>query len=225
MDENGLDRTGDGLDAFFSAASHDDSQRLRQAAEWVGESTSRNQGAAPDDGVGHSVRPARTRRSTRDRQGRLVDLDPTGNFGSDGPRPARLTLPANLTGILPWWAWVAVGISVTMLFAAILVLPGVRLRQLTARLADPDPATVQFAMRTLINQGNERTVSSLENLAMSRKASVTVRLRAVDTLGLIGAPGADGALRRLELGSTVDRRVRDAAGAALRGRQAAGVER
>jgi HEAT repeat protein len=97
-------------------------------------------------------------------------------------------------------------------------LPAIRLGQLASRLGDANPAVVQSAMRELARSGDARAVSRLHDLASDRESAMPARLRAIDTLGIIRARGADNALLRLELAENAEPPIRAAAAAALKQR-------
>lgn len=140
--------------------------------------------------------------------------------GDDDEKPFVL-IPAGIHTIIPAWVWAAIAVLLLGMGVMIVMIPGVKLNQLTARLGDPDPGVSQASMRQMILNANEAIVNMLFDQAADGERKIADRLRAIDTLGLIDRPDAERALQRLELGTGTDERVRDAAVAARRQREAA----
>ncbi len=158
-------------------------------------------------------------------EGRFVAFDPA-SF-EDAARDAPFVLiPAHIHAYVPRWGWVAIGLFLVLLVAGVVLMPEWSLHRLASRLSGENEAEVQYAMRSLIQNGDERTVRTLFDLAASEEASVRTRLRAVDTMSLItGVPEVDHSLLRLELSGSTDERVRAAAIAARRQREASSSTR
>lgn len=230
----------DDLDAFFSAASSSNPMELQQAAQNVTspviDAADRRPSAVPqapkkqtrvfaeepEPDPYHDDEDDEDVTDTQDFAGKFITIDPAslpdgGAGASDQPF---ILIPAHIHSFLPWWGWVTIGVGLVMLAAGVLLMPGITLGRLTSRLDDTNQANVQYTMRQLVVQGDERTVGKLYDLAASREAGISTRLKAVDTLGLIPAQHADRALLRLELASETDERVREAAIAARKQREA-----
>lgn len=216
----------DALDAFFSAADSDDPGAMEQAAESVVKP------AAPQPAAAAAQPPKKKKAAPPPKQqvpdapesleGKFIAIDPDAIEQEAGaPRHEPFVLiPAHIHSFLPWWVWVAIIISLALLVCGIMLMPGVTLERMTARLESTDNASVQSAMRQLVLKGDERTVNKLFDIASSNEQGITMRLRAVDTLSLIEANEADRALLRLELGGNTEAQVREAAIAARKQRKA-----
>lgn len=224
----------DDLDAFFSAADKSDTSAMQQAAENVAGTTrvvgksapapvsaqSQKSGKSPT-----SLRPSSDAPSVEINNGQL-SLD--GKFIAIEPEPGSaqsahpfILIPANIHAFLPWWGWLTIGMGLLIMIIGVIVTPLITLDRVAARLGDSSESTAQSAMRQLVIRGDERTVGKLYDMASSANQKMETRLRAVDTLGLIQAADADRALLRLELAGNTEARVREAAIAARRQREAA----
>ncbi len=154
--------------------------------------------------------------------GKFIAIDPSAIPGvsEDGEQPFVL-IPANVHTFMPWWGWFTIGLGLLMLITGVVLLPGVTLGRLTARLGDKNDETARAAMRQLVINGDERTVRKLYDVASSSDATLPLRLRAIDTMSLIEqVPEVDRALLRLELSADTHDQVREAAIAARRQREA-----
>lgn len=223
----------DDLDAFFSAASSSNPQHLEQAAQQVAERQSPP--APPRQAVeAASGRPAAPPPAGKggeaqdqvfddmDLFGKFIAIEPDAGAAGEGRADEPFILvPAHIHTFLPWWGWLTIGLGLAVLVAGVVITPYVSLNRLTSRLGDTNEANAQYAMRQLVMRGDERTVGKLYDLASSHHEAMPVRLRAVDTLGLINAAAADRALQRLELAGGTHQQVREAAIAARRQRDAA----
>lgn len=220
----------DDLDAFFSAAESADLAAVEKAAETVaGAERQAFEEARPKKGttvadrnlLGHgSYTPAfePPPKGVRTLDGKFIAMEPDAEEAEKG-EPFVL-IPANGPALFPWWVWATIVSSLAVLVAAMVYMPGVSIERVTARLGDSDNVNAQSAMRTLVIRGDERTVDKLYEIAVSRDRDMVQRLRAVDTLGLIHTPDAEHALLKLELSGASDSRVREAAIAARRQREA-----
>lgn len=236
----------DDLDAFFSAAASDDPDALRQAAESVAgiKPTPKPKGQTKTIARTRGTTKVRPKRTTavvhmsgegtpnaasipssgtlpEDLEGKFIAVEPEASGKAATADQPFVLIPAHVHFFLPWWAWVTIGVGLAILMLGVLLTPGITLDRLTARLGDGNQANVQSAMAQLVIKGDERTVSRLYEMAASREAEMSTRLRAVDTLGLIEMADADRALLRLELATGTDVQVREAAIAARRQREAA----
>lgn len=163
--------------------------------------------------------------AAEDLEGKFIAVDPAVFEGSHGDAPFVL-IPANIHSYVPKWGWVAIGIGLAMLVAGVVLTPMFRLSRLTSRLGDDSEANVQYAMRQLVTNGDERTVKKLYSVAASPSEKLRIRLRAVDTMTLIEqVPEVDRALLRLELSEQTTAQVREAAVAARRQREAVRARR
>lgn len=241
MDTNGQSDGFDVLDAFFSAHDSSDPEAMQQAAESLaaqgngqngGRSATRKVNGTPHKTT--SVIPRNESEAAADAiedgeydpadlAGKFIAIDPDSldypsEDGSDAPF---ILIPAHIHSFLPWWGWLTIGIGLAMMMAGVLLMPVVTLNRLTSRLDNDNPAVVQAAMRQLVVKGDEHTVNRLFDIANSDQAKLPSRLRAIDTLALIRAANADRALLRLELADSTDAKVREAAIAARRQREAA----
>ncbi|MDR2391515.1 MAG: HEAT repeat domain-containing protein [Planctomycetota bacterium] len=135
-----------------------------------------------------------------------------------GSRQPFTLVPIRGVENIPVWIPAAIVLGLAIMVLGMIYLPAVRLGQLTSRLSDANPAVVQSAMRELAQSRDERAVFRLHDLASDRESTMSIRLRAVDTLGLIRARGADNALLRLELAENAEPPIRAAAAAALKQR-------
>ena len=155
-----------------------------------------------------------------DLEGKFIALDPA-ELGEETDKPFIL-IPAHVYSYVPWWGWTAIGVGLAMLIAGVIFMPVWNLNRLVSRLGDGNEANAQHAMRRLVLNGDERTVKKLFSLAASSDERLTTRLRAVDTMTLIGGvPEVDRALLRLELSGGTNEQVREAAIAARKQREAA----
>ncbi|MCC8180819.1 MAG: hypothetical protein LIP23_07930 [Planctomycetes bacterium] len=149
--------------------------------------------------------------SRADLAGKFIAIDPeTIETSSRRQEPFVLT-PAHVHAFLPWWVWLTIALALVVLICGIMVMPQISLDRITARLGGHSPSNVQGAMRHLVLKGDERTIDKLYSIAASNTNEVDLRLRAVDTLGLMEETNAERALLRLELSSGTDARVRAAA--------------
>lgn len=220
----------DDLDAFFSAAASDDPHAMEKAAQNVatGGRTLPPTGSDSERSTAGGQRSAESaayaipQEGFSDLDGKFIAIDPESIPGaSEKSNQPFVLIPAHIHSILPWWAWVTIGLGLSMLIAGVVVMPELSTSRLVSRLGDKNEAQAQAVMRQLVLQGDERTVNKLYDMASSNQAGLGTRLRAVDTLGLMRSQGADRALLRLELARGTDERVRDAAIAARRQREAA----
>ncbi len=215
----------DALDAFFSAADSDDPGAVEQAAESVVKPPAPKP-ATPAQPPKKKKAPSSSKpqasEASESLEGKFIAIDPDAiEQEQRAPRHEPFVLiPAHIHSFLPWWVWVAIIISLALLICGIMLMPGVTLERMTARLESTDNASVQSAMRQLVLKGDERTVNKLFDIAASNEQGITMRLRAVDTLSLIEANEADRALLRLELGGNTESQVREAAIAARKQRKA-----
>ncbi len=139
---------------------------------------------------------------------------------ADGDEPFVL-VPAHIYAYVPWWGWTAIGLGLLVLAAGVVFMPVWSLDRLASRLGDANPATAQRAMRSLVMNGDERTVRKLYDMASSGNEGLTARLRAIDTMSLIsGVPEVDRSLLRLELAGGTNEQIREAAIAARKQREA-----
>lgn len=153
-------------------------------------------------------------------EGKFIAIDPT-ELGEETDAPFVL-IPAHVYTYVPWWGWTAIGVGLLMLVAGVVFMPVWSLDRLASRLGDGNEANAQYAMRRLVMNGDERTVKKLFSMAASSDEGLTARLRAVDTMTLIGGvPEVDRALLRLELSGGTNEQVREAAIAARKQREAA----
>ncbi len=204
----------DDLDAFFNAAGSDGSVDIMTAAQ---KSVRPSAGAEQPFSIPHEHLAGVTGRT--DLEGRYIAVE--AGEGDDPDQPFVL-IPAHVYSYVPWWGWTAIGISLAMLAAGVIFMPLWSLDRLASRLGDGDAASAQHAMRELVMNGDERTVRKLHDMASSNRESLTARLRAVDTMSLIGGvPEVDRALLRLELSGGTNEQVREAAIAARKQREAA----
>lgn len=158
-------------------------------------------------------------------EGKFIAVDPALFEGGHGDAPFVL-IPANIHSYIPGWGWAAIGIGLAMLVAGVVITPMLSLNRLASRLGDSNEANVQYAMRQLVVNGDERTVKKLYAMASSPEEGLRVRLRAVDTMSLIErVPEVDRALLRLELSDQTNAQVREAAIAARRQREAVRARR
>lgn len=186
----------DHLDAFFSAAAAG-SQNPGDLAAAAG-----NVASAPPESL----------------EGKFLVLDNDAAGPSDEPF---VLVPAHIYAYVPWWGWTAIAVGLVMLAAGVVFMPVWSLDRLTSRLGDGNTANAQLAMRTLVMNGDERTVRKLYDMASSSDESLTARLRAIDTMSLIGGvPEVDRSLLRLELSGGTNEQIREAAIAARRQREA-----
>lgn len=233
----------DDLDAFFNAAASEDGNALQEAAENVAGQPRRSSKTAslrPDiisdpelrarvhtkiKRRGTAVKP-KTKTTVKtpsdDLAGKFVAVAPEAEQ-TPGEQPGEpfVLIPAHIHNFLPWWGWATIGLGLAVMILGVVLAPEVNLERVVARLGDANQGNVQSAMRQLVINGDDRTVSKLFGLAVSAENDMETRLRAVDTLGLIQTPGADRALLRLELGGNTDAQVREAAVAARRQRDSA----
>ncbi|MCD8139532.1 MAG: hypothetical protein LUE17_07110 [Planctomycetaceae bacterium] len=158
----------------------------------------------------------------QDLDGKFIAIDPNAIPGvADDPDQPFVLIPAHVHSVMPWWGWFTIGLGLLMLITGVVLLPGVTLGRLTARLGDQNDETVRAAMRQLVISGDERTVRKLYDVAASPGATLPLRLRAIDTMSLIEqVPEVDRALLRLELSADTHEQVREAAIAARRQREA-----
>ncbi len=229
----------DDLDAFFSAAANADTDALNQAAEQV--AGTRHIPVKPEVGPVQPIgKPAAGAvpatqivpesdsvllreiysEHIQSNDGKYIAIDPESIAGNETSDPFVL-VPANVHTMLPWWAWATIAMSLITLIAVWVLMPPVLLNRLTSRLGDDSPAAAQSVMRQLVLKGDRETIGKLYEMASSSETGMTTRLRAVDTLSLIKAAEADRALLRLELASSTDDQVREAAIAARKQREAA----
>ena len=222
----------DDLDAFFSAASSANPLDLQQAAQSVTGTSSGRQWMTSDseeedvgepqpDDVDVRGNDGRHDYDVEELEGKFIAIDPASVPGGEDGGDPFILIPANIPALLPWWAWIAIGLGLLVMVAAVVLMPGLTLHRLASRLDDANPANAQYVMRQLVIRGDERTVGTLYDLASSRDAKLATRLRAVDTLGLMHLPHADRALLRLELASDTHEQIREAAIAARKQREAA----
>lgn len=213
----------DDLDAFFSASNP---EQLEQAAHKVaGNPTA----AHPERGktkAGHAKKAsaaAHVDLPYQDLDGKFIAIDPEklANGADAAGHEPFILVPANIHAMLPWWGWLAIAMGLLGIVAGVVIAPYITLGQLTSKLGDRNEATAQYAMRQLVIRGDDRTVDTLYDVAVSNRRPMAARLRAVDTLSLIDTAKADRALQRLELASGASRQVRDAAVLARRQRDAA----
>lgn len=225
----------DDLDAFFSAASGDNPDELQQAAQHVAGTKGvhgdiAGPGAGPRipqqtaDPAPHTATPAGELQevSADDLNGKFIAIDPEA-LHDETAVPASepfILIPANIHAFLPWWGWLSIGLGLVMLVAGVIIAPYINLNRLASKLGDANEANAQYAMRQLVIRGDERTVGKLYDMASSGESPMSARLRAVDTLGLINAPQADRALQRLELAGSTNEKVREAAIAARKQKEA-----
>lgn len=227
MAESNAPEHVDDLDAFFSAAAKSDMAAVEKAAETVAGVERRVLDEIPkkkgtrvaDKNLLGACKPAFEPEGAGESGDKFVAVEPDAPAGAKG-EPFVL-IPANSPALFPWWVWATIAASLAVLVMGLVFTPEVAIDRITARLGDSDSASVQSAMRTLVIRGDERTVGKLYDIAVSRRTDMERRLRAVDTLGLIQTPDAEHALLRLELSDTTDSRVRMAAIAARRQREAA----
>ncbi len=148
---------------------------------------------------------------------KFVAVDP------GAPKSAEITLvPARVYSYVPLWGWVTILLGLIVFAAAVVVLPGVSIDRLAARLGDDSDAVVHQAMRALLAKADERTVRTLFDMASSEDHGIKARLRAVDTMGMIeDVPAVDTSLLRLEVAESTNHQVREAAIAARKHREAA----
>jgi hypothetical protein len=224
------DKTFDDLEAFFKAATSENTDAMNEAAQKVVDAAQ----PGTEDPTNESPRQTTSRKNKaiglsapdkelvreayRDMDGKFIALDPEKITGST--KEPFILVPAHVHTLLPWWAWVTIAMSFIMLIVVWVIMPSLFLDRLTARLGDENPSTAQSVMRQLVMKGDRETVEKLFGVAASQSTAMTVRLRAVDTLSLIGASDADRALLRLELANETDAEVKDAAIAARKQREA-----
>ena len=152
--------------------------------------------------------------------GKFIAFDPSTIPGVSSDDPFVL-VPANIHSLVPWWGWATIVSGLVVFIAGVVLLPGISLNRMAARLGDKNEATAQQAMRQLVVKGDERTVRKLFDMASSSNEGLTARLRAVDTMSLIDrVPEVDKALLRLELSNNTHSQVREAAIAARKQREA-----
>jgi hypothetical protein len=204
----------DDLDAFFNAAGSENPQDIsRAAADLVNNR----------DGSGKALSNHLDNLTEFDNnsnlEGKFIAVDAPGRDGkTDAPF---ILVPAHIHAYVPWWGWTAIGIGIAMLAAGVIFMPVWSLNRLASRLGDSNAENAELAMRSLVMNGDERTVGKLFDMAASSGESLTARLRAVDTMSLIGGvPEVDRALLRLELAGGTDEQVREAAIAARKQREA-----
>lgn len=155
------------------------------------------------------------------REAKFIALDPAALPGSESAKEPFVLIPANVHSFVPWWGWVAIVFGLFLTVLGIVLAPRIRLERLAGRLGDGDRVTVQQTMRQLVLNGDERTVGKLYDLASSPEEKLNTRLRAVDTMALIEkVPEVDRSLLRLELSAGTHEKVREAAIAARKQREA-----
>lgn len=218
MDKADTDKASDDLDAFFTAALSENPEDIETAAASFGKRGARKQADAAMDDIDEII---------GELDGKFIAYDPEslGRAVTEDGDPLVL-IPANVHSYVPWWGWTTIALGLIMLASGIMLMPGIALDRLAARLDDSDQATVQYAMRQLVMRGDERTVKKLYSVAASPEARVVARLRAVDAMSLIErVPEVDRALLRLELTSSTNEQVREAAIAARKQREAVKARR
>lgn len=223
----------DDLNAFFSAAINSDTHVMKQAAENVA-GTGRNT-AGTDTGstrseeddwnfietIGHPTNDHATE-GFSDLDGKFIAIDPENVSRASGTSDQPFVLvPAKIHSLLPWWAWTTIALGLSTLAAGIIIVPEISTSRLISRLDGKNEAEAQAIMRQLLLRGGDRIVSKLYDMASANQPGISSRLRAVDTLGLMRNQSAERALLRLELARETDERIREAAIAARRQREAA----
>jgi hypothetical protein len=241
----------DDLDAFFNAAGSDNPLDIAAAAANLRDAPAETEAPPSDESAGDEPAPEAEKRKSGKRgkkapakanpadgdepfaidSGDLADLtgqdreDLDGKFiavdSGDAGEPFVL-IPAHVYSYVPWWGWIAIAVGLVMLAAGVIIVPMWSLDRLASRLGDSNEANAQYAMRSLVMNGDERTVRKLFDMASSNREGLTARLRAVDTMSLIdGVPEVDRALLRLELSGATNEQIREAAIAARKQREAA----
>lgn len=227
----------DDLDAFFNAADSDNPQDIAEAAANVSspapaaesrrKKKKRNSKRSSkrkdtpsglpqeelDALVGEENPPA-----GKNLKGKFIAVDSGGRGGAGEPF---ILIPAHISSYIPRWGWAAIAAGLLMLIVGVILMPAWSLDRLASRLGDGNAADAQQAMRSLVLNGDARTVNKLYDMAASGGEPLTARLRAVDAMGLINVPEADRSLLRLELAGGTDEQVREAAIAARKQREAA----
>lgn len=227
-EDHGIDI--DALDALFDAAGtwspgaapKDDAASKKPVAAPAAAAPARKKQDAARKGDGASVLPesdilAMTGAGAEYDDGKCIAVDPGRSKGS-----APTLVPARVYAYIPLWGWLALVLGILVFAAAVIILPGISIDRLTSRLGDDSDAVAQQAMRALVVKGDERTVQKLYDMASSEEERIRARLRAVDTMSMIeDVPEVDRSLLRLQLTESTHDQVREAAGAAIRQREAA----
>ncbi|MDR3211087.1 MAG: hypothetical protein LBU79_04135 [Planctomycetota bacterium] len=136
----------------------------------------------------------------------------------DGATSATATATTPL--VIPWWAWLAMGLLFLLIFSVVLFANPIHNSYLIYCL-DNDGDFPSDAARQLVINGDESTVSSLYQIAASDQAKRESRLKAIDVLTLMQQAAAGHALLRLELAGRTEPVIREHAKAARKQREAA----
>ena len=223
----------DDLDAFFAAAAGKDTGALHEAAKTViipalDKSVTEAKSASDPDikkstasGVKKADLPkvktassggfphkkaSKTSSWQREADKMLV----TVAEGDNAEYPFVL-VPAGLHKLIPVWGWLLLGFSLLGVFLAILIAPRIHLGRTLGMLGEDSQSSAHLAMRDLITRGDDAAIDRLYRLAVSRAEPLRVRMRAIDSLGLIGSVPAENALLRLEMNMNNEETIRKAA--------------